>query len=147
MNKIDYRYENYCEDFATVVYAIEKSGIKYDLVAGVQRGGLVPAVHISNALDIPFCSLIWSSQIGKVRDSSNPHLKTALNRDLNVLVVDDICDTGISLDEITRTYPGVHTAVLIYNVENKKQFKPTYFGNEIKRSELPNWIDFWWEKK
>lgn len=147
MEKLYYDYENYKQDFADLVYKIEKSNIKYDLVVGIQRGGLVPAVHISNALNIPFASLIWSNGVGKVRDSSNPHLKTALARELNVLVVDDICDSGVSLDDIVKTYPGVHTAVLVHNTENKRNFVPTYYGWELKRSEVPEWLEFWWEIK
>jgi hypoxanthine phosphoribosyltransferase len=140
-------FNNYEDDFCTVVYAIEKSNIRYDLVVGIQRGGLIPAVHISNSLDIPFASLNWSHGPGKVRDSSNPHLKAALTSGRNVLVVDDICDTGITLDEVSIAYPGIHTAVLVYNEENKKGFVPTYYGWKIKRTEMPEWLDFWWEKK
>ena len=147
MKHFDYNYDNYTDDFGTVVYAIEKSNIRYDLVVGIQRGGLVPAVHISNALNIPFASLNWSHGAGKVRDSSNPHLITALKGGRKVLVVDDICDTGITLNEVLQTYPGIHTAVLVHNEENEKGFVPTYFGWKIKRTEMPEWLDFWWEKK
>lgn len=147
MKHFNYNYDNYQDDFCTVVYALEKSNVRYDLVVGIQRGGLIPAVHISNALNIPFASLNWSHGEGKVRDSSNPHLRTALERGRKVLVVDDICDTGITLNEVKTTYPGIDTAVLVYNEENEKQFVPTYYGWKIKRSELPEWLDFWWETK
>jgi hypoxanthine phosphoribosyltransferase len=147
MKRFDYSYDNYCDDFSTIVYAIEKSNIKYDLVVGIERGGLVLGVHLSNALNIPYASLIWSNHIGKVRDSSNPHLITALDKNKRVLIVDDICDTGTSLNDITKTYKGVDTATLIYNNINKCNFTPTYFGWEINRNDIPEWIDFWWEKK
>lgn len=147
MDNLIYDFSNYTKDFVEVVYNIEKSHVRYDLVVGIQRGGLVPAVHISNALNIPFASLNWSHGAGKVRDSSNPHLITALKSGRKVLVVDDMCDTGITLHEVQLAYPGVDTAVLVYNEENEKQFIPTYYGWKMKRSEVPEWLDFWWEKK
>lgn len=147
MNKINYTFDNYMNDFVEMVYNIEKSNIRYDLVIGVQRGGLIPAVHISNALNIPFANLNWSHSRGKVKDCNNPHLIAALTSKQKVLVVDDICDTGITLDEIIKTYPGIHTAVLVYNNINVKNITPNYFGWEINRNDTPEWIDFWWEKK
>jgi len=147
MKKLDYNYDNYMDDLSSIVYAIEKANIYYDVVAGVVRGGLVPAVQLSHILDSNFVALNWSSNVSRVRDKQNPIIKAAIERNQKILIVDDICDTGVSLDDITKAYQGVHTATLVYNNINARGFTPTYYGWEINRNETPEWLDFWWEKK
>ena len=147
MKVFDYNWDNYQDDFMSVVYAIEKSGIKYDLVVGIANGGLVPGVHVANAINSSFAVLQWSNTVGRVRDISNPHIRAALDKGQKILVVDDICDSGITLDDVTSVYKGVDTAVLIYNNINKRNFAPTYYGWEINRNDIPYWFEFWWERK
>jgi len=147
MKNFDYNYDNYMDDYSAIVYAIEKSNIKYDLIGGIQRGGLVPAVHLSNVFNAEFAVLNWSSKPGKIRDCHNFFIVDAINRYRKGLLVDDICDTGVTFKQILQTYRGVHTASLVYNNINTNNFTPTYHGWEINRNDTPEWIDFWWEKK
>lgn len=147
MKKFDYTHEYYERDIANIVYDIEKANIHYDIVAGVVRGGLVPAVHLSHILDAKFVALNWSSNVSRIRDKNNEVLLQGIERNFKILVVDDICDSGVSLDDITKAYSDVHTAVLIHNEINERNFRPTYHGWEINRKEMPEWVDFWWEKK
>jgi len=137
-----YTFDNYLKDINVLYNKIVKSGVKYDLIVGVKRGGLVPAVHLSNLLDVPMQTLSWSSK--GIRDSSNQHLITS--KDKNVLLVDDIIDEGHTIAEIHQTYWKMDTAVLIYNCINRFNLVPTYAAWTINREELPQWIDYWWEK-
>jgi hypoxanthine phosphoribosyltransferase len=147
MEHINYNYDNYVNDLSTIVYDIEKANIHYDVVVGIVRGGLIPAVQISNIFNATFIPLNWSSNVSRVRDKDNNLIIEAINRHRNILVVDDICDSGVTFDDVTKAYQGVHTACLIYNNVNKRNFTPTYYGWEINRNEIPEWFDFWWEKK
>lgn len=137
-----YTFDNYLRDINVLYDKIVKSGVKYDLIVGIKRGGLVPAVHLSNLLGVPMQSLSWSTK--GIRDSSNPHLITS--KDKNVLLVDDIIDEGHTIKEIHDTYWKMDTAVLIYNCINRYSLVPTYAAWTINREELPQWIDYWWEK-
>jgi len=87
-----------------------------DSVMGVPRGGLTPAVLISHRLGIP-----WT-------DTIQP----------NTLVVDDICDTGKTLEEA----PGVYTAVLHYK-PHTSCFEPNLWANLHEGDE---WIIYPWER-
>lgn len=147
MKNIDYNFKNYMDDLSSIVYAIEKANVHYDVIVGVVRGGLIPAVHLSNIFDTVFVALNWSSNVSKIRDKENSIIHLAIERKQKILVVDDICDTGVSLDDITKVYKEVHTATLIHNNTNARNFTPTYFGWELSREDVPQWIDFWWEKK
>ena len=145
VRKLKYGYDTYLRDITTLYQNIKNSGKEYDIIIGVQRGGLIPAVHLSNLLDVPMQALQWSHTKGKVREGSSPHL--ICNRDKNVLLVDDILDVGNTIHEIHNHYWKMDTAVLIHNVENKFNITPDFAAWVINRSELPDWIDYWWEKE
>ena len=88
-----------------------------DSVHGIARGGLIPAVLISHKLGLPYVGLVGP----------------------NTLVVDDICDTGVTLDK----GPGVYTAVLHYK-PHTSCFQPTMWS-EIHNGD--EWLIYPWETK
>lgn len=138
-----YSYDEYLADIRHLYDIILRSKKQYDLIVGVQRGGLIPAVHLSNLLGIPMQTIQWSLK-GNMREGANPHL--ICNKDKNVLLVDDILDNGTTIKQIQERYWEMDTAVLIYNNTNQYSLAPTYAGRTINRQTLPEWIDFWWEK-
>ena len=88
-----------------------------DSVHGIPRGGLIPAVLISHKLGLPYVNVI------------SP----------NTLVVDDICDSGVTLEKA----PGVWTAVLHYK-PHTSCFQPNIWS-EIHEGD--EWIIYPWETK
>ncbi len=88
-----------------------------DSVHGIARGGLIPAVLISHKLGLPYVQAV-----GK-----------------NTLVVDDICDTGVTLEK----GPGVYTAVLHYK-PHTSCFQPTMWSEIHEENE---WLIYPWETK
>ncbi len=87
-NKIYLSWEDINILVEDLCQTINSSGAEIKSVAGIERGGLIPAVMISHKLNIPFVSRI--------------------NKD--TLVVDDICDTG----ETLKNSIGMYTATLHY---------------------------------
>ena len=141
MKTIKYPYSEYKKDLNGLVNQIQKKNVKYDLVLGVERGGLIPAVHLSHRLGIPLKTLSWSSQL---KDGSM--LTWFILRNKKILLVDDIVDSGKTFLEIFGKYWDMDTAVLIYNNINESKIKPDYYGRMINRKDTPEWFDFWWEK-
>ena len=88
-----------------------------DSVHGIPRGGLIPAVLISHKLGLPYVNAVGP----------------------NTLVVDDICDSGYTLD----TGPGVYTAVLHYK-PHTSCFIPQLWA---KLHEGDEWVIYPWETK
>tara|TARA_B100000768_G_C11039304_1_gene273508 strand:- start:200 stop:571 length:372 start_codon:yes stop_codon:yes gene_type:complete len=86
-----------------------------DSVMGLPRGGLVPAVMISHELGLPLVFLA-----GK-----------------NTLVIDDINDTGHTLDKA----PGVYHAVLHHKSTSK--FTPNFYAKEVGAE----WLVYPWERE
>tara|TARA_Y100000389_G_scaffold120635_1_gene117982 strand:+ start:202 stop:795 length:594 start_codon:yes stop_codon:yes gene_type:complete len=91
--------------------------INIDSVHGIARGGLIPAVLISHKLGLPYVGLVGP----------------------NTLVVDDICDSGVTLDK----GPGVYTAVLHYK-PHTSCFQPTMWSEIHEGNE---WLIYPWETK
>ena len=138
---IKYSIEEYRKDIDILRHAILKSGTRYDLIVGIQRGGLIPAVHLSNILDIPMASIQWSHK--GIREEESPILLN--NRERNILLIDDILDRGDTLHYIQKHYWKMDTAVLIYNFINQYSIVPNFCAQTINRNDTPDWFDFWWE--
>jgi hypoxanthine phosphoribosyltransferase len=140
-NTRSYEVMEYSYDISSIYKDIKESNKKYDYIIGIQRGGMIPAVHLSNALDIPYDTLVWSHS----RNQKDKNHSLLLDKSKSCLLVDDILDEGTTLNEIFGQYGVVDTAVLIYNNINKFKIVPTFFAWEIDRNKIPEWFNFWWE--
>lgn len=120
-----------------------------DYIVGVKRGGLIPAIALSHRFNKPL--IMMSCQL---RDSDDNKVRlyevNELNRDSNILIVDDICDSGKTfhsiLDEL-RIYGFKHarTCALIFN--RSQDFRVHYKSITIDRNKDQRWILFPWETK
>lgn len=119
-----------------IIRQMYMDGFKPDVVVGLVRGGSVPANLLSQFLDIP-CYMINKDE--------ETHL---LPEGSNILVIDDINDTGSALTEISsyflHEYEGnFKYATLISNVSSS--FEVDYYSIEINKIEEDIWIVFPWE--
>ena len=87
-----------------------------DSVTGIARGGLIPAVMVSHKLGLPYV------------DAVGP----------NTLVIDDIADSGATLEKS----PGIYTAVLHYK-PHTSSFIPTIWAEEHNSDE---WLIYPFER-
>jgi uncharacterized protein len=136
---------------------------KPDYIVGLSRGGLIPAVMISHYLNIPMRPLEVSlrdggqcvSDLGMAEDAfGHENLK-------NILIVDDINDTGATFNWIMKDWPSgcfpddptweevwndnVRFAVIVDNLASKCEAPMDYVGKEINKAENDVWVDFPWE--
>lgn len=113
-----------------------------DMIVGIVRGGMLPAVILSNLLDIPCQAIHYSSQAG-AGDNKNHHNEIQQLQADSILLVDDICDTGYTLQEITGEFikrqQHCRTAVLYYK-EDMDVHHPDFVW-QIIPSDSP-WIIF-----
>lgn len=146
MERYQYTYRDFKDDIEALYTSIKQELTPYDIIVGVTRGGLIPAVRLSHMLGIPMVTLSWSTRDGQVQEVRNPEITYAHSLGKNILVVDDIVDDGITAKGIMDAFPFVDYASLIYNNINKSGITPKHYGWEINRNEVPGWIEFWWEK-
>ncbi len=116
----------------------------FDYVVGLARGGLLPAVILSHMLKVPMISAHYSSKTGAGdnRDHSND-LPMIDNK--RILLVDDICDSGNTLNEVYDIYKLLNcevTSVVLFCKEENWSI-PDFFVWQIPVGF--GWIHFPWE--
>lgn len=149
-DKLIYSWNDLDSDCETIVSKLLSSNWIPDYIVGVKRGGLIPAVVLSHKFNKPL--IMMSCQL---RDSSDKEVRLyeveEVPNDKNVLIVDDICDSGITMSKIMVQFfsnlfapNNVRTCSLIYNIDQK--FIVDYYSKEIDRQTENRWIVFPWEK-
>tara|TARA_A100001011_G_scaffold160806_1_gene169200 strand:- start:2259 stop:2711 length:453 start_codon:yes stop_codon:yes gene_type:complete len=126
---------------------IKKSSWIPDIILSVNRGGCVPGVYLSHMINVPH--KVVDVQL---RDNeSEPNLMvldSCINSFSNILIIDDINDTGATFNFIRNRIDeqdlSIFFAVLIDNISSN--FKVDFRGKLINKSEDPSWIIFPWEK-
>lgn len=166
------------------------SGWKPDYIVGITRGGLIPAVMISQYLGVPMHTLgvslrenpmgsesnLWMAEdalgpksrerfienendVAGILSAANDLLQSGTYKE--ILLVDDINDTGATFNWIMEDWPSgcfphdpaweevwnnnVKFAVLVDNLASKCKVKMDFVGKEINKAENDVWVDFPWE--
>jgi xanthine phosphoribosyltransferase len=152
---------------------ISLSNWQPDYVVGITRGGLLPAVMISQYFNIPCETLKVSLRDHGGENNTESNLWMAEEafgyRDItpkNILIVDDINDTGATINWILADWPSgclpdndrwqhvwnqnVKFATIFDNLASDANVKMDFVGEEINKAEHDVWIDFpfeeWWTK-
>lgn len=87
-----------------------------DSIYGIPRGGMIPAVMLSHATNLPLVQTVGA----------------------NTLIVDDMTDSGVTMNKM----PGLYTAVL-YHKPHTSCFTPNVYS---KLHEGNEWLIFPWER-
>jgi hypoxanthine phosphoribosyltransferase len=176
MKKLVLNNENVRHLVSKICRDLSGSSWRPDYVVGITRGGLIPAVMISQWFDCSMATLkvslrdhsdcesnLWMAEdaFGYHRTdtpepgSSNPSLRK------NILIVDDINDTGATFNWIMKDWVSgclpndsswkdvwggnVKFAVLVDNLASKCEREMDFCGMEINKAENDVWVDFPWE--
>jgi hypoxanthine phosphoribosyltransferase len=128
---------------------IRRSGFKPDVIVSLTRGGWIPARVLSDLLEIPDLAVVRVEFYLSVAETRNEPVLTqgvsAVVEDKKVLLVDDVADTGKSL-QLAREHirqKGA-TEVRIATVYRKtfSVITPDYYEKETRR-----WVVFPWDAK
>jgi len=137
---------------------IKSTQIKYDVIIGLSRGGLIPAVMLSHYLGVPLLPISYSASdgAGDNKVQTNIEILPSYEEGTKILVVDDICDTGNTLKRLHQCYKKqkcvVHTCALYYKDRNenvnpkspKHGFFPTFYAHRMSMHQQ-EWLVFPWE--
>ena len=124
-------------------------GGTWKAVVGITRGGLVPAMIVSRELDLRVVDTIsvksYHSGGGAADQRSEAKVTKSPQAELmgdghGILIVDDLVDSGKTLELVRRLYPRAHFATVYAKPAGKPQVD-TYV-TEVSQD---TWIFFPWD--
>lgn len=133
-----------------------KSGMTFDVIITIQRGGCIPGIMLSHKIN---CSNIYTINIRttETEEISSKRLKKPIVyippiikniKNKKVLIIDDVTNTGLTLNlvkqEILKYQPAFcATVVLVWDGDNNNNnCSADYYARYT-----PKWVIFPWEKE
>ena len=123
-NKVFITPQKFHDDIIKLCNMIPKD--KYKYVIGLPRGGCIVAVYISHFCDLDYFEFEDFKHLDSLSD---------------VLIVDDLVDTGKTLKDLQVIEEQLDTAVVYY--KPRSIIKPIYFVEQVGNTD---WISFPYEK-
>ena len=117
-----------------------------DAIVGLTRGGLVPAVSLSHKYNAKLYCLNISLRDGKA--SSQGFDWRQLRKYTNILIVDDINDSGATLWEVANQCYGREIRKPTFATllsKGSSEFDNLISGEEINKDKEHEWLVFPWE--
>jgi len=155
MNKIYLTNTDIQKYVSTIVSQLYNDNWRPDYIVGITRGGLIPSVMLSQFTGVKMHTLDVRLRDGDEKES-NVSMADDAQSGKNILIVDDINDTGATFnwimedwgigDDYLDTNSNVKFAVLMDNLSSECNVTMNYIGTEIDKSEDPSWIVFPWEE-
>jgi hypoxanthine phosphoribosyltransferase len=124
---------------------IKKDNYKPDALIGISRGGLIPLGILAYVLDVRdvytiSLKLYDENKIKNEVEQITPFHLEDLEKYKRVLVIDDVVDTGTTIEYVLSKFKfgEVKVASLFYKPK-KSKLKPDYYVEETEE-----WINFPW---
>jgi uncharacterized protein len=177
MKKIHYTWQDVERQTQEILRQINLDRWRPDYVVGLTRGGLVPANLISQYLECRMETLKVSLRDGAEQETNCWMAEDAFgyggddgypadSLKKNILIVDDINDSGATLNWIRNDWMSscfstspvwdhiwghnVRVAVLVDNESSKSEIPVSYSAVDLNKAEEDCWIVFpweeWWQK-
>lgn len=116
--------------------------LDYEII-GLSRGGLIPAVIISNMLNIrKVYSIGLKTYTNEEKDHFELYQVPEISKMEKILLIDDISDSGDSFHTTKEMLVGKTVVTTSLTLKHKTKFKPDVFGKAVKDNV---WVVFPWE--
>ena len=161
MKKIYYTWQDIENQTQEILRQLQRDAWMPDYVVGLTRGGLVPANLISQYLEIPMETLKVSLRDDNSQPESNLWMSEDAFEQKRILIVDDINDSGATLNWIREDWQlsnlpdnpkwqeiwgnTVRVATLVDNESSASELTVSYSAVGLNKAEEDVWIVFPWE--
>jgi len=173
MKKVYYTWQDIENQTQEILRQLQLDAWRPDYIVGLTRGGLVPATLISQYLEVSMHTLSVSlrdsdsgpeSNLWMAEDAFGYPVYDAMcssNGRKNILIVDDINDSGATLNWIMQDWPSgclpnddrwndvwdnnVRVAALVNNEASASKLNVRYSAIDLNKAEEDVWVVFPWE--
>ncbi len=143
---INYSYETFLEDVRVLSKQIQAE-FEPDVVLGIARGGATLAHFLAESFKIRDLFALNSIHYGDDNnklDTIKVYNIPDLSEHTNILLADDIIDSGETLIEIKRVllekYPHINIKTVTLFYKEKALMKPDFTAKHAD-----DWINFFWQ--
>jgi len=150
-DKLYHTWDDMRKDLTALSRQMTLEGFTPGVIAGPGRGGYIPGVMLSHFYNVPFEGFNWQTRDGFVEDSTALLNILSKYNGKNILIIDDINDSGttlIGIDKIvseSSCFSDVRYATIFEKVTS--DFNTDWCAREIESDQQP-WIVFpyeeWW---
>lgn len=134
-------------DSRALAWRLEKQGPfngEWSAVVAITRGGMVPAMIIARELDVRVVDTISVKSYDHQSQSAAKILKspdnTLMKNGKGILIIDDLVDSGRTLEIVKNLYPEAHYATIYAKPKGRPMVDS--FITEVSQD---TWIFFPWD--
>ncbi len=144
---IKYTWEQFDLDIQNISQKLRSVSWVPEVIVGIVRGGAVPAICLSHSLNVPDVRFVeWSNRNSCNKETKKWDLICAVANNKKVLVVEDIIDSGVTLEQLKeRSFDcnSMKYAAMWYNIDCPININ--FWANTISRKQDERWLRFPWE--
>jgi xanthine phosphoribosyltransferase len=137
-------WERLHRDCEQLVSKLEEVPFKFQKIIAVTRGGLIPSGIVASILNIrvidTICMQSYDDKSYSQRDLIVRKVSSFEGDGSDILVVDDIVDTGATVEKIREFYPKSFVAALYVKAAGRT-------AANVYVSEINKWIVLPWEPR
>ncbi|WP_294299192.1 phosphoribosyltransferase family protein [uncultured Sphingomonas sp.] len=143
-------HDDFLASVAALADTLRGDAWQAQLLVGVGRGGLVPAVFLSHATGLPMVSIDFSTPIPEFNAALIATLAKRTREGERLVFVEDINDSGRTIAAIRKQLAAegadaqnARFAVMVDNVVSDQRID--YAWRQIDRTVTKDWFVFPWE--